>query len=283
MKESSFYENMKKIERLILPTFGTMKVVDIKPLTVLNWQNMLIKKDYSHKYKTTLRWLLNAILTYGNRYYDLPNCLPKVEGFRNLKRKKPKAFWTPEQFNKFVGNIPPSELHTFFMFLYYTGCRKGEAEAVGWSDIDFAAKTVTFDKSITRKIRGKAWAETSTKNTYSDRCIPLPAVLIDELQQLKIAAGKGAYVFGGAIPYNEQYITRNLDKYAAMAELPRITPHCFRHSHASYLLSSGVNIVAVSKRLGHASVIETLNTYGHYMPKDNTHILEKLDNVQSLK
>ena len=47
-----------------------------------------------------------------------------------------------------------------------------------------------------------------------------------------------------------------------------ITIHEIRHSHASLLISRGVSIVAVSRRLGHSSIKQTLDTYSHIMPSD---------------
>ena len=48
----------------------------------------------------------------------------------------------------------------------------------------------------------------------------------------------------------------------------KITIHEIRHSHASLLISRGVSIVAVSRRLGHSSIKQTLDTYSHIMPSD---------------
>lgn len=55
----------------------------------------------------------------------------------------------------------------------------------------------------------------------------------------------------------------------ADAELPVITLHGLRHSHATALLRAGVPIRVVSQRLGHASVNVTLGTYGHVLPGDD--------------
>ena len=56
-----------------------------------------------------------------------------------------------------------------------------------------------------------------------------------------------------------------------------ISSHCFRHSHASYLLSSGIDIKSVSERLGHKDVEETQNTYVHVLPSNKSEILNLLD------
>lgn len=57
--------------------------------------------------------------------------------------------------------------------------------------------------------------------------------------------------------------------------LPRVTLHELRHSHGTYLLAKGVNILAVSKRTGHHSLAFTLERYGHLVPSMN----DKIDEV----
>ncbi len=52
-----------------------------------------------------------------------------------------------------------------------------------------------------------------------------------------------------------------------LAELPRLSPHALRHSHAVHLLESGSNIKYVSERLGHSSINMTANVYLHVSKK----------------
>lgn len=72
--------------------------------------------------------------------------------------------------------------------------------------------------------------------------------------------------------------TKKVQKYK---ELPQITIHGLRHTHATLLILNGENIKIVSDRLGHKDVTTTLNTYTHVMKemKDNT--AELLDNLFS--
>ena len=60
--------------------------------------------------------------------------------------------------------------------------------------------------------------------------------------------------------------------------LNKIRIHDLRHSHASLLLNEGINIVALSKRLGHEKVSTTLNIYSHMIPNDDTllNLMERL-------
>ena len=47
--------------------------------------------------------------------------------------------------------------------------------------------------------------------------------------------------------------------------LPHISLHSLRHTHASELIRSGVDILTISRRLGHSSAAITLGVYGHLM------------------
>ena len=51
----------------------------------------------------------------------------------------------------------------------------------------------------------------------------------------------------------------------AMAALkrPEITLHSLRHTHASQLIASGLDVLTISRRLGHGSPAITLSVYGH--------------------
>ena len=61
----------------------------------------------------------------------------------------------------------------------------------------------------------------------------------------------------------------------------RARVHNLRHNCASLLIHKGVSIVAVSKRLGHTSIEQTLNTYSHMLPDDQKMILKALDDLKS--
>ncbi|MDR0248155.1 MAG: tyrosine-type recombinase/integrase [Oscillospiraceae bacterium] len=59
--------------------------------------------------------------------------------------------------------------------------------------------------------------------------------------------------------------------------MPCIRLHGFRHSHASILVSSGIPITEVARRLGHSDVTMTLNTYSHCLPRDEERAVDVLN------
>ena len=62
-------------------------------------------------------------------------------------------------------------------------------------------------------------------------------------------------------------------------DLPRVSFHALRHTHASALIASGLDVLAISRRLGHATPAVTLNVYGHLFKKDDSAAARAIDAV----
>lgn len=275
IKESSYYDTESKINNRIVPFFKDRVVAEIKPADVLAWQQSL--DGYSYKYKSTLRGYLSGILKYADKYYEIPSVMPRVDSFRNLAPPKEMLFWIPEEFFKFANTVERFDYRTFFTLLYITGCRKGEALAIRWGDINFDRGTITIDENITRKVKGKAWDTTTTKNRSSMRTVSIPPSMCAMLQELRERTEKrdsDAFVFGGERPFADRTTDRIFERACEKAGVKKIRLHDLRHSCASLLISQGVSIVAVSRRLGHKNIEQTLNTYSHMMPSDESRMME---------
>ncbi|MES9687566.1 tyrosine-type recombinase/integrase, partial [Bacillus sp. JJ353] len=73
-------------------------------------------------------------------------------------------------------------------------------------------------------------------------------------------------------------IDRRYEKYIKASGVKRIVLHEFRHSHASYLINKNCNPLIISQRLGHKDVAETLNTYSHLYPSQQSEIVSLMEN-----
>ena len=283
VKETSFYDLTQKIKCRLLPFFMDKRIKDIKPATVLEWQNSLSK--YSYRYRSTLLSHLTSIYNFGEKYHDITNIMNKVDRPRNLEGKKEMQFWTPEQFKKVIDEVEHPEYKMLFTTLFVTGCRRGEALALTWNDIDTTKNSIKISKSVGHKVwdNGKNYKITTPKNIGSNRSIAIPSFLADEFTKYKQwqKQNKTAtdFVFGGTDPLSPTSIARHLDKAAEKAKVKKIRIHDLRHSAASYLIHKGVSIVAVSKQLGHSNIEQTLNTYSHMLPDDETMIRVNLENL----
>ena len=90
------------------------------------------------------------------------------------------------------------------------------------------------------------------------------------------------FVFGGDSAIGITTIDREFKKAIKESGVDPIRIHDLRHSHASYLLNNGANILAVSKRLGHATVTQTLETYAHLMQDTEEKMIEIIENKSNL-
>ena len=264
-KESSYYTTLSKINSHIRPFFSYYEINKITPLIILKWQNSLAQ--YSFKYRILLNNLLSSIFRFGYRYYDIKNPMEKVEPLHNLDSKREMKIWSEDEFKKYIQVIDQEIYALFFRFLYISGCRKGEALAISFEDIDVENGTVRINKNLTRKVKGRPFAITTPKNQYSNRAIEIPTSFLNELLMLR-KSDDDIFVFGGTYPLADSTVTRRHKMWIKKSGVKKITIHEIRHSHASLLISRGVSIVAVSRRLGHSSIKQTLDTYSHIMPSD---------------
>lgn len=277
LKDSSVKDLESCARVQLLPKFGDMTIQEIKPVDIMEWQNSL---DYSFKYKMKIRNNLLQIFNFAEKYYDMPNPMRKVDAPKNKEMKKEMDFWTFDEFQKFNEAISEEPMYQlFFEALYVTGCRRGELLAIGINDINLNNNTLSISKSITTRTDDGPWKVTSPKNASSIRHIYIPnnlAVRLMSQWELK----KGQFVFGGDVPLKATSLERRMKKYSEIAGIKKIRIHDLRHSCASYLISKGVSILAVSKRLGHATTQQTLNTYSHMMPSDQQYLEGILNEMQ---
>lgn len=271
VKESSYYSAMSKIQAHILPYFGKMRIADIKPNVILSWRRTLA--PFSFAYKSSIDGYLGSMFIFANRYFDLPNPMVKVDPMRNLEPKREMNIWTYEEFQQFISVVDDDMYRCLFRFYYASGCRRGEALALSFDDIDVENNIVSINKNLTRKTKEGAYKITSPKNHSSYRKLQLPATLIADMLSLK-KSDDDVFVFGGTAPIADNTLTRRFYKWIKEAGVKRIVLHGLRHSCASLLISKGLSVVAVSKWLGHSNINETLNTYSHMLPADSERVTE---------
>ena len=171
----------------------------------------------------------------------------------------------------------PFWVHLFFMTMLNMGLRISECIALETSDIDLINKKMRINKQFYR------YRVTSTKN-YETRIIDMPDALCELYKQHKPNSN---IVFGTENGYasvnniRERYFKRIIEAVEDELDLnlSDITPHCLRHTHATYLLSNGIPVKCVSERLGHKDSKTTLNIYNHVLPSDNKKAIDLLNKM----
>lgn len=278
----------------ILPYLGTARLDELTPKRLQEWKNAIADKDIKISTKNNAYKELRALLNFGvSIEYLSKNPLDKIGRFRDAyftHEQEQLQYYTPEQFHRFIAvaeryrarSINDSGFHLFFNIAFYTGMRKGEINALKWSDIE--GNLIHIRRSITQKTKGGD-QETAPKNKSSYRTVQMPQKLVLLMEQhcalQKQIKGFSAdfRVCGGISPLRDSSIENRNVFFAKEAGLPHITIHSFRHSHASLLANEGVNIAEIARRLGHSDVKMTWQVYAHLYPREEERAVAILDRI----
>lgn len=269
VKEQSVYKIKSLFKNQITPYIGDIL---LKEFTQLQAQSFII--DASQRYKN-----ISNIVIYTKAVLNFAKDLKVIESnpFKKIKIPKEKAdmqaikkkkYYTPEELKTFLEITKETETpqaYAFFRLLSHTGMRFGEALALEWSDLNPKTKTLTISKSISRDKNGKQII--STTKTGNIRIISLDKETIETLIKLKETNKKYIFERSGKM-ITRSYPLKVLNRIIEKNNLPKITLHGFRHTHATILLSMGKSIKYIQERLGHAEPSITLKIYSHIMEEE---------------
>jgi integrase len=149
-------------------------------------------------------------------------------------------------------------LRTIATLALATGMRRGELLALRWIDVDLDGGTLRVERSLEQTRAGLRFKAPKTR--HGRRSISIP----QQEQRLALGLGKAELVFPmiDGEPRKPNALT-NEWIIATTAIGRRISLHALRHTHASSLIAAGIDILTISRRLGHAKPAVTLNVYGH--------------------
>ena len=210
---------------------------------------------------------IEMIVEYNAATKATPPKLPQQQEIESFQPEEIKAI-------RAALELEPLKWRVIVHLLLITGCRRGEVAGLQWSRIDWSKNQIKIDRALLYS-RTKGVYEDTTK-TSTTRFIKLPIETMQLLREykmwyteLQLKNGdrwiKSDYLFvkDDGSEMHPDSITDYLGKFAERHGLPHINPHKFRHTHASLLIAKGVDVVTVSKRLGHAKVSTTSDIYSH--------------------
>ena len=188
----------------------------------------------------------------------------------------------------------PLEWKAIVHLMIATGARRGEILGLQWQNVNFETNVIYLcNNTLWSKERG---IYHGTLKTGENRHVTVPADAMEILKawkavqnQQRIRFGKewvdkDGYVFTSCEKkkgclINPESITNWFNRFSKRHELPHINPHKFRHTQASMLINAGMDIVTVSKRLGHKQVSTTMNVYSHIMEGANQKAADMIEGI----
>jgi integrase len=181
---------------------------------------------------------------------------------------------TEEQIGALLRHLDGRTLRPIVSFLVGTGARRGEALALRWHDLDLEKRIVRIERSLEQSKFGLRFKSPKTK--HGRRNVAISPWLIAELRAHRVQQQKHRLALGLGRAPDDSLVFARWDGYAraphslsqkfaqATAVLKiRCTLHGLRHTHVSQLIAAGLDVLTISRRIGHASPAITLDVYGH--------------------
>ena len=274
----------------IVPHLGAEQLQKLTAEQVQLWHGTLLNSGLARRTITHAHRLLALVLA---------NAVKNATVARNVAtvHKPPAppdtevAILTKEQVTAVRAALVGRSLYPIVELALATGMRRGELLGLQWGDVNLDASTVTVARSVEETRAGlRLKAPKTTKGT---RTITVPGDTVAMLRahkvkllELRLVLGLGNIetstpVFGTieAELLSPNNLTRAWHRALNAAGLPKVTFHSLRHYHASVLISSGVDVLTVSRRLGHAKAAITLDVYSHVLPGSDAAAARAIEGV----
>ncbi|KAF0439781.1 site-specific integrase [Pediococcus acidilactici] len=261
----------------------------LKDVTRANYQKFIVKYGQNHS-PNTMKMINNCIKAcIKNAVYDeeiKKDFTYNIELISNKDKVVQVEYLNVAEIKELLSNTlsklnPRYTSNYMIVTAILTGARLSEIAGLTWKDINFDFKTININKSydyFTKDFK-------PTKNKSSNRIIKINDTLCEVLKELR--ANHTALVFENQRRLIPTSGAVNKALRARLSEL-NISKHNFhfhslRHSHVAYLLSQGVDIYPIARRLGHSDITTTTRTYAYlideYKDRNDAIIIAGLDRL----
>ena len=278
------HRNQLHYDNLIKPYFGNILIIDIKPIQLEEWQNKLLKKykvNSVTKYRSILYSMFEKALKSDLISYN-PLSRVKSPLSTNKKFKKLDNLVDEEIFpfnqNEVIEILKHAKenLYYFILVMLLTGIRPGELIALKWNDVDFKKKRIAIDKTI---VNGKVG---NVKTQSSVRYVDIIPSLEIKLKELYNITGTYDNLFISHFKkpfYSHDILNLRFKKLLKEIEIKERKIYNLRHTFASTMINDGVNILWVSRMLGHKDTSITLKVYVKYIKENDEIRIDKLAKI----
>ncbi len=294
LKPSAAHSEGARLRNHILPMLGAYRLDDlVDGLVVQAWVAELAAprprgRGLAPKTIRNIHGVLHQLLQAAVRQRLIATnpcaqtALPRVV-------RREMRFLTEPEIGRLVAAVP-DHWRPLVLLLVATGLRWGEAVALRVRDLDVLAGRATVTRTLHELPGSGEIVFTEPKSRASRRTVTFPAKTVGAALATAVAAKRpDDLVFtaprGG--PVRTRNFRRGWIRWTVAAGLAapqargehgdRLRIHDLRHTHAAHLISAGVPLTAIQRRLGHASIAVTSDLYGHLLPAVDAGIMAAVD------
>lgn len=193
------------------------------------------------------------------------------------REKKQISFYDKNEMRKLFEVIKGHELEIPFMLAAYYGFRRSEVLGLRWSAVDFEHKLITVNHKML-VVRKEVILTDELKTATSHRTLPLIPAIEEALLRHREQIEQNKAFYGDT--YDQRYLdyvcvaengkifypdhmTKEFSDLLKANGLKHIRLHDLRHSCASNMLASGVQMKEIQEWLGHSNFSTTADVYSH--------------------
>lgn len=298
VKPITYSVQERNVRLNILPRWGKYKLKDITRTEYQKWINKL-REHYSEGTVRRIHSIFSSAINDAVHEFHIirENPIQKIKIPKDVNKTSRVPYFNKEQLEKFLTSLKTPQknakyqhsiqYYVLFTLMARTGIRIGEALALTWDDFNAAEKTIQITKTLVYPLNSTPYLSTP-KSKKSERSIKLDDQTVRLLKKQKINQNEVILRYENFRPSKENIIFHQHDgrwlrtnvvreyfkEVCKRTDLPILSPHALRHSHAVHLLEAGANLKYVSERLGHSSVKVTADTYLHITEKIEDEALE---------
>lgn len=280
MSKPSYYTTLEQSWRNhVAPMWADREIWSIRRSEVQDWVSELATQK-SRTVVLRALGVLAGILDVAIDDRRLTN--NPARHIRNLPRNGPgkrRVYLSHDQ----VTTLAASSAHpTMVLTLAYTGLRWGEATGLRVRSVNQLRRRFVIEENA---VMIAYEIHVGTPKTHERRSVPYPQRLAPMIEEACAGKGPEGLLFGDGVHHmrnsGAQGWFANAVKRAQAVDpsIPRLTPHDLRHTAASLAISSGANVKAVQRMLGHASAAMTLDTYADLFDDDLDAVAQRLNDA----
>jgi len=271
------------LNKYVLPTLGARQLAQLSAADLQALYNSMTEAGYSSRTVRLTHTVVRSALAHAVKTHLIVRNPADLTEPPRQQRREMQALG-PAEAGRFLEAAKGDRWAALWMLLVTAGLRPGEALGLKWADLDGAKLRI-------QRVRLPNGGVEEPKTARSRRVVTLPDLAVRALKEHKarqnaekLAAGRdyedAGFIFVGPLgrPVETRSLVRHhFDRIVAAAGLPHLRLYDLRHTHATLLLAAGEHPKVVSERLGHSTVMLTLDTYSHVLPDMQTRAAEKLD------
>ena len=290
IRPSTQVDYQKRIERNILPTVGNLRLDHLTYVQVNRLYRSLVEQGFSPRTVRYTHQILHHALEQAVLWGLLPKN-PSAHAVLPQRVQRTPTILTAPQLARLIRETAQEPLGALWTLLLTSGLRSGEALALRWADLEDT--TLHVRRTLVTNGHGRfTIMENAAKTAGSIRGVTLPAITLEALEQHRRRQAAQIMLAGPRYErqdlmfctslgrtFNPHNVRRYWYRTLARLGLPQVRLYDTRHTHATALLTQGVNLAWVSERLGHTNIQTTKSVYAHVLPEAQREMANVMDTI----